>query len=65
MIQTNPNPKMTSQEVTEFRSNMRKCIERSFTNAEKAEIEIRKDRINKVGKSIIKNNGGKNPILER
>lgn len=63
MIQTNPNPKMTAKEVDDFRNNIRKCATMDFTPSEIKEIQERKERIHRVALKVIRNNGGKNPIL--
>lgn len=63
MIHTVPNPKMTVHEVEKFRDNLCKCISGKLTLKEKKAIETRIQRINRVAKKIIANNGGKNPIL--
>lgn len=63
MIYSIPNPKMTSAEVREFRRMMRNCISGNFSPEEKRIIEERKKRIQEVGKNILKQHGGKNPIL--
>lgn len=63
MIHTVPNPKMTTHEVEQFRDNLRKCVSGKLTLKEKKAIEARTQRISRVAKRIIDNNGGKNPIL--
>ena len=54
---------MTVHEVEKFRENFRKCVSGKLTLKEKKAIEARTQRINRVAKRIIANNGGKNPIL--
>lgn len=66
MIPTVPNLKMTVHEVEKFHDNLFKCvsgISGKLTLKEKKAIEIRIQRINRVAKRIIANNGSKNPIL--
>lgn len=63
MIQMNPNPKMTSAEIQDFRRNIEKCMSKKFTSEERKTIENRIKRINQTAERILNNNGGKNPIL--
>lgn len=63
MIPTVPNLKMTVHEVEKFHDNLFKCVSGKLTLKEKKAIEIRIQRINRVAKRIIANNGSKNPIL--
>lgn len=63
MIQTNSNPKMTKNEIQEFRSRVRQYATRDFSSKEFALFKEQKERITNVARRIISNNGGKNPIL--
>ena len=63
MIRMVSNPKMSRSEIDLFRENFRKCISNDFTQEEKTVIRVNKERMSKVAKEIISNNGGKNPIL--
>lgn len=63
MIHTVPNPKMTSREVELFREHLRKRVSGEISLKERKAIEVRIQRMKAVGKRIIANNGGKNPIL--
>lgn len=59
MIHSVSNPKMTLSEVKDFRE--RYC--RVLTAQEKENYLILSRRMNETKSRIIKNNGGKNPIL--
>ena len=64
MIQTISNPKMTPEEISLFRKeHIRKCIKKDFTPEEVAVIKRRRTRMRENYDKIIRNNGGKNPIL--
>ena len=63
MIRMVSNPKMSRSEIDLFRENFSKCISKDFTQEEKTVIRVNKERMSKVAKEIISNNGGKNPIL--
>ena len=63
MIKTNSNPKMTKNEIKEFRSLVRRYATKDFSSKEFAVFKEQKERITNVARRIISNNGGKNPIL--
>lgn len=63
MIQTNSNPKMTKNEIKEFRSLVRRYATKDFSSKEFALFKEQKERIANVARRIISNNGGKNPLL--
>lgn len=63
MIKTNSNPKMTKNEIKEFRSLVRRYATKDFSSKEFALFKEQKERITNVARRIISNNGGKNPIL--
>lgn len=63
MIQTNPNPRMTTAEVKQFRRRLEKCVSKDFTPEERKAIQERQERMANTAHRIISNNGGKNPIL--
>lgn len=64
MIHTVPNPKMTTEDIKNFRREFVKCITKDFTTQQLHEIEKRKARISVTYSKILHNNGGKNPILD-
>lgn len=64
MIQTISNPKMTPEEVSLFRKeHLRMCIKKDYTPEEAAVIKERQTRMRENYNKIIRNNGGKNPLL--
>ena len=63
MIQTVPNPKMTKAEVDKFRQEFSRIVDRRLTPEEKKQVEERVAQMKETAKMIIRNNGGKNPIL--
>jgi hypothetical protein len=63
MIQSNPNPRMTEQEVKNFRDKLRQTMTNSFTPKERKTINGKVKEMKRIARNIIKNNGGKNPIL--
>ncbi len=63
MIQTNSNPKMTKNEIKEFRSLVRRYATKDFSSKEFALFKEQKERIANVARRIISNNGEKNPLL--
>lgn len=64
MIQTISNPKMTPEEISLFRKeHLRTCIKKDFTPEEVAVIKKRQTRMRGNYLKILRNNGGKNPIL--
>ncbi len=63
MIRSIPNPPMDKSDVKNFRTVMRKCIKGEFSVSEHAHIENKKADMQLAEKIILKNNGGKNPIL--
>lgn len=63
MIHTNPNPKVSMDDIRRFRALMQKCIMRNFTEEEKEAIKLRKAEMKRVDDIVRSNNGGKNPIL--
>lgn len=63
MIRTNPNPPMTKIDVLRFGIIMRKALNNDYTPRQRARIERDKAEMKRVREIIIKNNGGKDPIL--
>ena len=63
MIHTVPNPKMTSEDVREFRENFARCVSKDIPAEVMSKVKERKKRIDSVYNTIIRNNGGRNPIL--
>lgn len=59
MISSNPNPPMTGKEVEHFLVEMSRRLRGELSVSEKQRIERR----GKVYSTILKHNGGKNPIL--
>lgn len=63
MIRSVPNPPMDRDDVDRFRRDLEKYLRGDFSDEERREIELRKARAEANVKRIIKNSGGKNPIL--
>lgn len=63
MIHTVSNPKMTPEEVKSFKDNFARCVSKDITPSKKVEVKERVARMKSVYGKIIRNNGGKNPIL--
>lgn len=63
MLRSDSNIAISIDDAKRFRSTMRICIEGRFNSKEKAKIKSRKERMARVTADIVKNNGGKNPIL--
>lgn len=63
MIHTVSNPQMTLEEIRSFRENFARCVSKDITPSKKAEVKERMARMKSVYSKIIRNNGGKNPIL--
>lgn len=63
MIQTVPNPKMTSSEVEHFRREFQRINDGRLTSEEKRMVAERVARMKKIAEIFVRNNGGKNPIL--
>lgn len=63
MIQSIPNPTMTQDEIRQFRLEMLRRMKGNFTEEERRAAQKRKIRMEEVANRIMKNNGGKNPIL--
>ena len=63
MIQSIPNPTMTQDEIRQFRLEMLRRMKGNFTEEERCAAQKRKRRMEEVANRIMKNNGGKNPIL--
>lgn len=63
MIQSIPNPTMTQDEIRQFRLEMLRRMKGNFTEEERRAAQKRKRRMEEVANRIMKNNGGKNPIL--
>lgn len=59
MIPSIPNPLMTREDVTNFRREIARRMRGEFTPQER----MRYVRAENAYKAVIKNNGGKNPIL--
>lgn len=59
MIASNPNPPMTGAEILHFRSEMSRRLRGELSPNERQ----RKERALKTYNSILKRNGGRNPIL--
>lgn len=59
MIPSNPNQPMTSEDIKRFRSGIARRMRGDFTPQERNYLKRAKDSYD----AIIKNNGGKNPIL--
>ena len=63
MICSVPNPPMDLEDVSRFRENLEKHLRGDFTSTERIQQEEKKKRSRRNVKRIIKNCGGKNPIL--
>ena len=63
MIHTIPNPQMTPHEVCKFRARFARCLSKEIPPEEKAKVRSRRERMRHTYDDILKNNGGKNPIL--
>lgn len=63
MLRSDSNITISIDDAKQFRSKMRNCIEGRFSSKHKAQIQSRKERMARVAADIVKNNGGKNPIL--
>lgn len=67
MIRSVPNPPMDRDDVDRFRRDLEKYLRGDFSDEERREIELRKARAEANAKAnakrIIKNSGGKKPIL--
>lgn len=59
MIPSNPNPPMKHDEVRSFHMEMARRISGEFTSQEREQAECRQ----KVYETVIKQNGGKNPLF--
>jgi len=59
MLPTNPNPPMSRNDVRRFRANVSRQIRGEFTPRERELYHFAKETY----ETILKNNGGKNPIL--
>lgn len=59
MIHSNPNPPMNNNDVKRFLDGMARRMRGEFTPEERERIAEQK----KVYDTILKHNGGKNPIL--
>lgn len=63
MIRSIPNPPMDRDDVARFRRNLEKHLQGDFSAEERHRIEERKARTKANVKRIIRNCGGKNPLL--
>ena len=63
MIRSIPNPPMGRDDVARFRRNLEKHLRGDFSAEERHRIEERKARAKANVKRIIRNCGGKNPLL--
>lgn len=54
---------MTQDEIRQFRLEMLRRMKGNFTEEERRAAQKRKRRMEEVANRIMKNNGGKNPIL--
>lgn len=63
MLRSDSNITISIDDAKQFRSKMRNCIEGRFPKRDKDQIQSRKERMARVAADIVKNNGGKNPIL--
>ena len=57
------NISLSGEDARKFRAYVIKCIRGDFTPEEKLEIERRKARMREINQRIVRNSGGKNPIL--
>lgn len=63
MINPNPNPKMSRDEIVSFRRSALKRMFGKVSERERWALAHRKERMEKTANRIIANNGGTNPIL--
>lgn len=63
MIPSVVNPVMSPQEVERFRVEMKRRMRQEFSPQEIIKIETVNRRRQSVYQQVIRNNGGKNPIL--
>lgn len=63
MIHSIPNPPMDKEDISRFRSNLRKHLTGDFSDEEIRQMKKERTRENNISKQIIANCGGKNPIL--
>lgn len=63
MIHSNPNPKMSRNEIVSFRRSVMNRMRGNLSADENRALSQRKKQIEKTAKRIITNNGGKKPIL--
>ena len=63
MICPIPNPPMDSADISRFRSNLEKHLRGEFSPEEQKQKEELSKRTQLNANRIIKNSGGKNPLL--
>ena len=63
MIRYIPNPPMSQEDVSRFRRNLEKHLRGLFSPEERHRFEERNARTKANAKRIIRNCGGKNPLL--
>lgn len=63
MIRSIQNPPMDRDDVDRFRHNLEKHLRKDFNTAERHRMEVRQARTKANAQRIIKNCGGKNPLL--
>ncbi len=63
MIRSIPNPPMDRDDVARFRSKLEKHLRGELNSKERHQLELNNLRSEANVKKIIKNCGGKNPIL--
>ena len=63
MIDSNPNPKMSRDEIVSFRRSVMNRMLGKLSADESRALSQRKIQIERTAKRIITNNGGKNPTL--
>lgn len=63
MIQTKSNPKMTAEEIKFFRQNAGNAFQKKASPEVWCAIKEQQARMKKNYERIIRNNGGRNPIL--
>lgn len=63
MICSIQNPPMDRDDVARFRHNLEKHLRKDFNTAERHRMEVRQARTKANTQRIIKNCGGKNPLL--
>ncbi len=63
MIRSIPNPPMDKDDVVRFHRNLEKYLRSDFSDDERQYIEEHHARTKANAKRIIRNCGGKNPIL--